>query len=76
VIRDAKVAKDRTELLGELVQLSVNAFGLPAVGNPLRLPPVIDLGKSVVPQPLSDVALLPLTSQPVVPVAVDLQPAR
>src|SRR6202023_1438011 len=68
--------KDGAEPLGELVQLAVNPLRLPLVGQPLRLSPIADLDKGIVPQLIVNFALSQLSRQPVMSVEVDLQTAR
>src|SRR3954451_20427657 len=75
VISSCEIAINRTVPARELVQLSVDTFGCPSIGDPLGAWPVRDFDKGVVDEPIFDTLLTQLTGQPVVAVEVDLQPA-
>src|SRR3954454_17198268 len=75
VISSREIAINRTVPARELVQLSVDTFGCPSIGDPLGAWPVRDLNKGVVDEPIFDSLLTDSTGLPVMAVAVDLQPA-
>ena len=75
MIGESKMFVDRTKAAGKLIQFPMNTASLPAVGNPLSPFPIADFGEGIVDQFMSDSLSAQLQRQPVVPVAVDLQPA-
>ncbi len=76
MIGESKMLEDGTEAAGKLVQFPMKTSRLPAVGNRLSAFPIVDLDEGVVQQLVADPLALQLQRQPVMAIAVDLQPAR
>src|SRR3954447_5231259 len=74
VVSGCEVPIDRTTLPGQFVQPSVDAFGVPAVGEALCPLPVRDVRKGVVGHPIVDAELAQLARQPVMTVKANLKP--
>ena len=76
VILHAEVPVDRTAGAGQLIRFAVKPFDVQRVGQLLRSVPKGDLDEGIVHQLVGDVLPAQFGSQPVVPVEIDLQPAR
>jgi hypothetical protein len=75
MIDNSKMFGDWTETTGKLVQFPVQTARFPGVGDLLSPFPIADLAEGVIHNLAGDPLALQLQGQPVVPVAVDLQPA-